>query len=73
MAQVRSRAHIATPGKVMQLLARTDRPRALRLGAAALLALPLVVLVHPVSAGAVTPPTAVTLVGDLQSELGCPG
>jgi YD repeat-containing protein len=47
--------------------------RALRLGAAVLLALPLMSLVHPVSADAVTQPTTVTLVGDFQSELGCPG
>ena len=46
--------------------------RALRLGAAALLAVPLLLLVHPGGAGAATQPVSVTLVGNLQSELGCP-
>jgi Ca2+-binding RTX toxin-like protein len=47
--------------------------RALRLGAAVLLALPLLSLVPSVSAVAATQPTTVTLVGSFQSELGCPG
>jgi Ca2+-binding RTX toxin-like protein len=45
--------------------------RALRLGAAALLALPLLLLVHPASSVAATQPVSVTVVGNLQSELGC--
>jgi Ca2+-binding RTX toxin-like protein len=47
--------------------------RVLRLGAAVLLALPLLLLVQPVSAAAATQPATVTLVGSFQSELGCPG
>lgn len=47
--------------------------RVLRLGAAALLALPLLLLVQPVRAAAATQPATVTLIGDFQSELGCPG
>src|SRR5262249_27556739 len=73
MAPVRRGPPIATSGEVMQFPSRTDRPSALRLGAAVLVALPLLLLVHPVSAGAVTQPATVTLIGDLQSELGCSG
>ena len=47
--------------------------RALRLGAAALLALPLLWLVQPARATAAAQPVSVTVVGDFQSELGCAG
>jgi len=47
--------------------------RALRLGAAALLALPLLLLVQPAGAVAAAQPVSVTVAGDFQSELGCPG
>ena len=47
--------------------------RALRLGAAALLALPLVLLVRPASAVAATQPVSVTVAGNFQGELGCHG
>jgi Ca2+-binding RTX toxin-like protein len=47
--------------------------RALRPGAAVLLALTPLLLVRPVSAGAATQPASVTIAGDFQSELGCPG
>jgi Ca2+-binding RTX toxin-like protein len=45
--------------------------RALRLGAAALLALPLLLLVRPATSVAATQPVSVTVVGNIQSELGC--
>jgi len=64
-ARKQMRAVVAVPGK--------GRSRTVTLGAAVLLALPLLLLVQPVRAVAVTQPTTVTLVGDLQTELGCPG
>jgi Ca2+-binding RTX toxin-like protein len=48
-------------------------PRLPMLAAAVLLASPLVWLAQPATALAATQPTSVTLIGDFQSELGCPG
>lgn len=66
----RGRFTVIGRGQVRNAIAAAGR--ALRLGAAALLALPLLLLVHPASAGAATQPVSVTIVGNLQSELGCP-
>jgi hypothetical protein len=50
-----------------------SRPRGLRLAAGVLLASLLLVLVAPARVFATAQPASVTVVGDFQSELGCPG